>query len=177
MKRPAFIIYFLIFIINTSISQSKNNYKLIGKWIIYKTIDSTDLGDISLECLDSFKVSVREIAKKNIHSLKGYLLDTIKNEERRYKKFENFLTPIYELFHGSWIEFCNNSTLIEHTNTGMDGKADNLFRTYEYDAFSKKLIMDKHGMSETLRVYMISKDEMILSFYSEGLAFLLKRMR
>lgn len=176
MKRLTYIILSLVFILNTAKSQSNNNDKFIGKWITYKIIDSTDLGDIGLECLDSFKLSVMEISKKNITSFKGYLLDTIKNEERRYKIFENFLTPIYELFHGSWIEFCKDSTLIEHTNRGANGKPGNLLRTYEYDFFSKKLIMDKHGMSETLQVHIISNDEIILSFISEGLTFLAKRM-
>lgn len=176
MIRLTYIIFSLFFVINTAKSQSNNNDILIGKWITCKIIDSTDLCNIGVECADSFKVSIREIGKKNITSFAGYLLDTIKNEERRDKIFENFLTPLYELFHGSWIEFCNNSTLIEHTDTGMDGKPDNLFRTYEYDAFSKKLIMDKQGMSENLRVYIISDDTMILSFFSEGLTLLVKRM-
>ncbi|MEO5943579.1 MAG: hypothetical protein ABIP30_07665 [Ferruginibacter sp.] len=174
MTKIIYITFFLVFISITARPQSGNNDKLIGKWIACKIIDSTDIGNIGLESLDSFKASVKEISKKKIKDLKGYLLDTVKNEDRKSQLIENFLTPTYNLFHGNWIEFCDNSTLIEHVNV-MNGKSDNLFRTFEYDPSTKILIMDEHGMSESLRVYIISSDSMILSFYSEGLNLLVKR--
>jgi len=92
-------------------------------------VDSTDFGVINLENVDSFTTSVRLISQKK-DFLKKINLDTIVNEEERYNSLKIILKPLYDLFHGTWIDFHNDSTASEHIK-GASDNFTNLNRTFE----------------------------------------------
>jgi|GEM_PF-1817568 len=138
-------------------------------------VDSTDFGVINLENVDSFTTSVRLISQKK-DFLKKIKLDTIVNEEERYNSLKIFLMPLYDLFHGTWIDFHNDSTAIEHIK-GTSDNFTNLNRTFEFNTKTNHLIFDKHSRPEELEIKMLSDDTLILRFYSEGLNLLVKKER
>ena len=158
---------------NISFCQMRNYNRLYGKWVTCKMIDSTDFGAINLENIDSFITSVRLISKKK-DFLKKFKLDTIVNEEERYNRLISLLTPFYDLFHGTWIEFHTDSTATQHLK-GTNDDFINLTRTFEFNTNTNHLILGKTTDYEELLLKILSEDTMILSFYREDLNLLVRR--
>lgn len=86
------------------------------------------------------------------------------------------MKPFYDLFHGTWMEFHKDSTVIEHIK-GSSDDFTNLTRTFEFSTKTNHLILDKYKYFEELSVKVLSDDTMILCFYSEGLNLLVKKVR
>ena len=173
MRKLILVIGLLFFLSNSSFCQTIDNTKLYGKWITCKMIDSTDFGAINLENVDSFTTSIRLISKKK-DFLKKIKLDTIANEEERYIRLKTFLTPFYNLFHGTWIEFHTDSTATQYMR-GENNDFINYTRTFELNIKTNHLILGKKTHPEELLLKVLSEDTMILSFYSEDINLLVRR--
>jgi hypothetical protein len=173
--RIVIILTLLASLYREGISQGSGNNKLLGKWITCKMIDTPFLGSIGLESIDSFKTSIKKISNnKNSPYIKYFSLDTIVDDTKRFKIITEQLIQYYNLFHGTWVEFHADSTLIEHI--GGVGNFRDVKRTFEYDDSTNKLVMDKYAATEIVRVTILSTKIMLLSFYSEGLNVLVKRV-
>ena len=136
-------------------------------------VDSTDFGAIGLESVDSFMLSLKQI-NNNRAFLKQIKLDTISNSEERLQTLKGYFMPFYELFHDTWIEFRNDSTVIEHIKDNNSGFAD-LKRKYEFNPATNHMIFDRNKDSEELLVIFLTDNMMILSFYREDLHLLVKK--
>jgi hypothetical protein len=166
----------LFSLLNNAVCQTGSNGRLYGKWITCKLIDSTGLGTINFESPESFITSIRDLDKKRAFKILRINADTIQNEESQVNILKKYLAAFYDLYHGSSIEFCADSTAIEHMK-GTKGKFINVTRTFVFNSKTNHLILDKNGNSEELLIRFLSNDTIILSFYSEGINLLAKKAK
>jgi hypothetical protein len=138
-------------------------------------IDSTDFGVINLENIDSFTTSVKILCKKE-DFLKRIKLDTVANEEERYDRLKKILTPFYDLFHGTWIDFHTDSTATQYMR-GENKNFINYTRTFELVTKTNHLILGKKTHPEELLLKVLSEDTMILCFYRDDINLLVRKVK
>lgn len=175
MKQAALTLFLFLFLSQIIKAQSIEKNLHGGKWLVCKMIDSTDIGDLGFENPDSFRLSVQRIIQKPNLRLRQIRIDTISNLEDRISYAAGFFKPFYDIYHDTWIEFMDDSNAVERIHEYQKGFT-NIKRSYKYNAKTNRIIFDKLKDHEIAGIQFLSKDALLLTFYSERITLLLKRV-